>query len=258
MATFLFPRVVYGPVQSRRFGISLGVNLLPSKNKYCNFDCIYCECGWTGNIDRTTPMPAFSDVSKALEAKLLEMKQEGKALDVITFAGNGEPTLNPEFPVILDETIRLCNIYFPDTKITVLTNATTLKNQNIFTALKRTDNCILKLDAGSDRLFQLINRPVEPISIDEVISGIQQFYNNVTIQTLFLRGELDGVMIDNTTDEEVSLWLSHIQKIKPRKVMIYPIDRETPARNVEKLDISELETIGKQVAALNVEVQIVG
>lgn len=258
MPTFLFKDIIYGPVNSRRFGISLGVNLLPTDEKICNFNCIYCECGWTLNKSfKTTQFLSADLIEKALQDRLCEMKGKNQLLDVITFAGNGEPTLHPDFNNIIDITIRLRNLYYSSTKITVLTNATRLKYPGVIEALIKVENPILKLDAGSDNLFNEINRPVEKLKINEIVDTLCSFNGKIIIQTLFLRGNFNGKIIDNTTAYEVNLWLNHISKIKPLKVMIYPIDRTTPLSGLEKISVEKLNEIANKVSTLGFEVKVV-
>jgi len=258
MGTFLFKQVVYGPVQSRRFGTSLGVNLLPAHYKHCNYNCIYCECGWTvSELISETDMPTAEFVSKALENKLLDLRDNNRQLDVITFAGNGEPTLHPAFEDIIDDAIRLRNIYAPNAKITVLTNATMLENQRVFSALNKVDNCILKIDSGTHHTFNLINKPVKPVSIENIVANIKKFSRKVSIQTLFLKGEVDGEIIDNTTEDEIEAWLTIIKDINPYNVMIYPIDRNTPAHSLEKISEATLDKIGNKVKEAGIDVMIV-
>lgn len=246
--TILFDKVIFGPVKSRRLGVSLGINLLPTDSKLCNFNCIYCECGWTDL--KHAPKVKFhsrDDVKKNLEEALIRLKDNAIAIDTITFAGNGEPTMHPEFHKIMDDTILLRNSYFPDTKIAVLTNAAMLNNQRVVNALNRADQLILKLDAGTEEMFQKINQPLARRSLRWIVEHLHYFNGNFIVQTLFLKGEHNGVHVDNTTDEEVNEWLKIIREIHPETVMLYSLDRTTPAKNLEKIPAEKLKEIAMSV-----------
>jgi len=255
--TFLFDRVVFGPVHSRRLGVSLGINLLPTGYKHCSFNCIYCECGWTKIVDNDkVEFPPSALIREFLEKKLQEMKADNELPDAISFAGNGEPTLHPDFAEIIDITIELRNKYAPKSKIAVLSNASMLHLPAVVSALKKIDQNILKLDAGTEETFRKINKPVADISLDTVVKNLKQFKSNLIIQTLFVRGEFNGEIIDNTTDEEVSAWLKYIKELNPELVMIYPIARATPVRGLEKTDIKELEVIAEKVRGIGVKAEV--
>ena len=257
MPGILFDDIVFGPVKSRRFGVSLGINLLPLDSKLCSFNCIYCECGLTKHDPGHKPalFPA-SRIRESLQQRFEALSQESLAPDNITFAGNGEPTLHPEFAVIIDDTVALRDEYFPEAKITVLSNGTILKRPGIVEALKKADNNVLKLDAGTDETFRAINRPLSPVSLDEIIDRLMIFKGKLIVQTLFLRGSVEDIFIDNTTEQEVNLWLSHLKKINPELVMLYPIDRRTPFTTLEKVSEAELKALALKVknAGLKAEV----
>ena len=257
MSTFLFDKIIFGPVFSRRLGASLGINLLPNNSKICNFNCIYCECGWTPDEEETDKkMHSKEEVKKFLELKLSDMQNSYEGLDVITFAGNGEPTLHPDFPQIIDDTIELRNKYFPDAGIAVLSNATMLDKPKIVEALKKVDQNILKLDSSNIETIRLINQPRIKLMIDALIDQLKQFNNNLTIQTLFCKGERDRIKFDNSSDKEVEAWLKLIKKIKPKEVMIYTFARSTPKENLEKVDPEKLNEIGEKVEAFGIPVRI--
>lgn len=255
--SILFHDVVFGPVKSRRLGLSLGVNLLPVTAKYCTFNCIYCECGWSHEkISGDRKLPSREFVLEKLEEKLISMKAADTSPDAITFAGNGEPTIHPQFPDILQDTIALRDKYFPEAKVSVLTNASTLNNPDIFNALKKTGDSMLKLDAGTERMFQMINGPRSGIKLHQIIKKLKEFNGELIIQTLFLRGEKDGHRIDNTIEPEISFWLRHIKDINPKYVMIYPIDRDTPLKTLEKVPFDELVRIAERVEELGIKAQV--
>ncbi|MBR2326253.1 MAG: radical SAM protein [Alistipes sp.] len=251
--SMLFTDIIYGPVHSRRLGISLGVNLLPLHSKLCNFDCIYCECGW--NADNRSLQPRFNAreaIREALRATLLKMRGEGALPDVITFAGNGEPTLHPEFESIIEDTIALRDEYAPDAKISVLSNATQLHSEGVVRALRRVDNAILKIDSALERTAQQMNKPCGNYSVEAVEKSLRAFGGEFVLQTMFLRGEYDGERVDNTTSEEIEAWLRLVERLRPRQVMVYSIDRATPCKELEKVSHEELEDIAVRVRALGI------
>ena len=229
MVTILFHSTIFGPINSRRLGSSLGVNLSPNDGKVCSFDCVYCEAGYNSQGAGTTGLPRREDVSRELEMKLKSMIEAGEHLDVITFSGNGEPTLHPQFAEIIDDTIALRDKYFPQVKISVLCNSTRLGDESVVAALRKVDNNILKLDSAITSTMRLIDQPASPSFTSEgVIEQIAQFSGQCVVQTMFLRGEHDGKNIDNTTIEEVEALIKAYKRISPRQVMIYSIDRKTP------------------------------
>ncbi|RLD80748.1 MAG: radical SAM protein, partial [Bacteroidetes bacterium] len=216
MSGFLFHETVFGPVMSRRLGVSLGINLLPVDYKYCTFNCVYCECGWThSKPEGSNGLPSRDEVKVLLEEKLKTMLADNQVPDAITFAGNGEPTIHPDFPGLIDDTIALRDRFFPDAKITVLSNASMLHRDDVFSALKATDKNIQKLDAGNEGLFRLINQPAESLSLGKVVEQLCLFEGKLIVQTLFLRGKHKGESIDNTTEQDVEAWIILLQKIKP-------------------------------------------
>lgn len=257
MPTILFDQIVFGPIHSRRLGVSLGVNLLPPDGKLCSFDCIYCECGFNENRRTRSSLPTREAVKDALESKLSSMKAEALAPDVITFAGNGEPTLHPEFGSIIDDTISLRNRFFPEAKIAVLSNATMIRKESVFRALNKIEDNILKLDSVSDHRIRQIDCPGNPaFSFASLLEGLKRFEGNLIIQTMFLKGDYKGENVDNTTEEEIEGWLRALQEIRPRQVMIYTIDRETPALGLKKVSKNELEEIALRARSLGFEVSV--
>ncbi|MCJ7446423.1 MAG: radical SAM protein [Bacteroidales bacterium] len=260
MATFLFDKIVFGPVKSRRLGVSLGINLLPATKKVCNFNCIYCECGWTRKLNnKTSDLPTREEVYKALEAKLSSMKVNHQRPDVITYAGNGEPTLHPEFPGIIEDSIKLRDKYFPGAKIAVLSNSTAITKPKVKEVLLKVDSNILKLDSAFDLTVKIHNQPRVNVKVAELIKNLQQFKGRLIIQTLFLRGTYKGKDIDNTTPDEINAWLKAIKMIKPSEVMIYTISRDTPeGGQLNKVPLKELRRIATLVNKLGIETQVSG
>jgi wyosine [tRNA(Phe)-imidazoG37] synthetase (radical SAM superfamily) len=260
MATFLFNKIVFGPVKSRRLGVSLGINLLPATKKVCNFNCIYCECGWTSKSDiRRQLLPTREEVFHALEQKLVSLKEKDQAPDVITYAGNGEPTLHPEFPGIIDDSIMLRDKYFPLAKIAVLSNSTAITKPAIRKALLKVDSNILKLDSAFDLTVKIHNQPRVNVKVNDLIKELKKFKGQLIVQTHFLRGTYKGKTIDNTTPEEIEAWLKAIEKIRPSEVMIYTISRDTPEGGLlRKVPLSKLKHIASLVNKLGIETQISG
>jgi len=256
MATFLFDKIVFGPVKSRRLGISLGINLLPVDAKLCSFDCVYCECGLLSKGAKVK-LPSVDEVKAALHQKLSEMSLEGLEPDVITFAGNGEPTIHPDFAEIVEDTIALRNSFFPKAKISVLSNATMLNNKDVFEALKKVDNNLLKLDSGIDATMQLIDNPVNKnITVEKVIATLKKFNGNFILQTMFLRGSVNGIPVDNTTDVELEAWIKAVKEVAPKQIMIYSLDREAPFKTLRKVDQNELNKIAERVRKEGFEVLV--
>jgi len=254
----LFNELIFGPIHSRRLGLSLGVNLLPVDAKICSFDCIYCECGYNTTM-KDSPIPNREQVRETLEAKLKEMKAEGQVPDVITFAGNGEPTLHAEFEGIIDDTISLRNTYCPTAKVSVLSNSTRIHKPQVFRALNKVDNNILKFDSAIDRTMKLMNCPVgKHINVAWFIEHLKKFDGNLTIQTMFLRGEFKGEQFDNTTDTEVEAWLKAMEEIRPQDIMIYSLDREAPTTTLEKVTVEEMNVIAAKARERGFNISVAG
>jgi len=231
---------IIGPIHSRRLGISLGVNLLPKDAKICSFDCIYCECGWNKD-HKGGHFPDADAVMEELEAKLKEEVAEGRNIDVITFAGNGEPTLHPRFAEVIDRTIELRDQYYPQARVSVLSNATRMTDPKVHAALLKVDNNILKIDGAFDQTIHLIDQPTDKnYSVRQVVDGMKSFQGQLIVQTMFVRGMHDGKVIDNTTPEEVNAWCDLMREIKPHQIMVYSLDRPTPEPNLVKVSKEEM------------------
>ena len=257
MQTVLFHSTIYGPIRSRRLGMSLGINLMPNDGKICSFDCLYCEAGFNAQGPGKDGIPSREAVKKQLRRKLEKMKAEGETLDVITFSGNGEPTLHPEFKKVVEDVLRLRTEFYPDAKVSVLSNSTMAGKADVAEALLKVANNLLKLDSAIPRTFIAINRPVSPNCLPEgVIADLKRFDGNCVVQTIMLRGEFEGKRFDNTTDEELDALLSAYLQINPREVMLYSIDRKTPAENLEKVSKEELEQIAKRFRDAGIKVQV--
>ncbi|WP_346855665.1 radical SAM protein [uncultured Draconibacterium sp.] len=259
MSTFLFDKIIFGPVKSRRLGVSLGINLLPTHVKVCSFDCIYCECGFTPKeYEEKVTLPGRSEVREKLKLKLQEMIAENQLPDVITFAGNGEPTLHPEFAGIIDDTIELRDQLTPNARIAVLSNATMIHRKPVFDALLKIKDNIQKLDSAFEETVKLLDCPKGTFNLQRTIEQLVAFKGKVIIQTMFVRGSFKGQNIDNTTEKEISAWLELIQKINPLQVMIYTIARDTPIETLEKVPLNELNSIADRLRKIGFDVQVSG
>ena len=248
MSTIIYPSPIFGPVQSRRLGISLGINLLPADGKVCTFDCIYCECGFNADHRPTLPLPTREKVAKTQKKKLQQMQEDGQLPDVLTFAGNGEPTCHPHFAEIIDDTIRLRDCYCPKAKVSVLSNSTMIQRPQVHDALMCVDNNILKLDTIDPGFIQQVDRPTGTYDVQQIVERMKAFNGHIIIQTMFLTG--DG--IDNTTDQYVNPWLQAVCDIRPQQVMIYTIDRETPDQTLRKATREQLDAIRDRVIAAGI------
>lgn len=247
MSTIIYPSPIFGPVKSRRLGISLGINLLPEDGKICTFDCIYCECGLNAERRPRKQLPTRQEVARKLEEKLKEMQAAGDTPDVLTFAGNGEPTIHPAFPEIIADTIALRDRYCPQAKVSVLSNSTLITRDSVFEALKLVDNNILKLDTVDIEYIKLTDRPNANYDLKAIVERMKAFGGRVVIQTMFMKGEIDGHTIDNTTREYVEPWIKAVKEIAPRECMIYTIDRETPVKGLQKASKEELDSIVEEL-----------
>lgn len=248
MQTILFHSTIFGPIHSRRLGTSLGVNLSPRDGKVCSFDCLYCEAGFNAQGPGKAGLPPRHEVRRLLEEKLAGMKSDGQGLDVITFSGNGEPTLHPEFEGVVDDTLALRDKYFPEAKVSVLSNSTMIDRPGVVAALRKVDNNILKLDSALDGTITLVDRPNAPrFTAEKVIGELRQFAGQAIVQTMMLRGEFEGKTLDNTTEEEVAALIEAYKKIAPREVMLYSLDRPTPATGLVKVPLEELRAIGARI-----------
>lgn len=253
MSTVIYPSPIFGPVHSRRLGLSLGINLMPADGKVCTFDCIYCECGFNADHRPRQKRPSREEVAAALEQKLKDMQADGRLPDVLTFAGNGEPTAHPQFAGIIDDTLRLRDRYCPKAKVSVLSNATMAMRPEVHAALERVDNNILKLDTVSQEYINRVNRPTYPTyNVQEIIETIRSFRGHAIVQTMFMRGTIDGQDVDNTGEEYVRPWLEAVKHIAPKQVMIYTIDRETPDHDLRKAPPSVLDAIRDRVLAMGI------
>lgn len=246
--------IVFGPIHSRRLGSSLGINLLPEKGKLCNFDCVYCECGWNKDGRNDKKIPSAVRLRKALTAKLEECSAKGIAIDSITFSGDGEPTLNPAFPEIIDITIELRDKYFPKAVVSVLTNATRIGIPSVFEALRKVDNPILKLDAPTDELAARINQPQGNYHVADVVESMRKFEGDFVLQTMFLRSS----DFDSSSPEVLQGWMDIVKELRPREVMVYTLDREAPAAGLEKFTVEEMESLTKPLVDAGLKVQIRG
>ena len=249
-----FDDIVFGPIFSRRLGSSLGVNLLPSKGKLCNFDCVYCECGWNKDGRGDHRFPTLDEIRQALHEKISNAAAEGVNIDSITFSGNGEPTMHPDFPQVIDVTLRLRDKFFPNAKVSVLSNATMIGRKPVADALMKVDNPILKIDASSDELIEKINKPVGAYRLSEVVEALKGFDGQFVLQTMFLRSP----EFDTAAPEALAAWMDIVRELKPREVMVYTIDRETPDKSLAKYTVEEMGEMVKPLIEEGYKIQIRG
>lgn len=254
---FLWDKIAFGPIRSRRLGSSLGINLLPTDVKICTFNCLYCECGWT--LEKSLDTKHFyplNTIMEAIEQKLKKCHQEGVAIDSITFSGNGEPTLHPDFPAIIEHLLKLRNHYYPQAAITCLSNSTKLNDSKVREALIKIENPILKLDAVEEELFQIVSGPTTELHVHQIIEDLKEMKGNFILQTLFFKGETENGSFDNGSGDALEKWLEVVKLLHPKLVMIYSLDRDTPAKKIFPYSSSELETIAEAVRKLNIEAKI--
>lgn len=249
-----FEEIVFGPIFSRRLGSSLGVNILPTVGKLCNFDCIYCECGWNKDGKSDGKFPRLAEVEAALEAKLSKAAEEGVPVDSITFSGNGEPTVNPDFSQIVDATVRLRDKYFPQAKVSVLSNAVLVGRKDIAEALKKVDNPILKIDASSDELIEKMNKPVGAYRLSEIVEALKGFDGNFVLQTMFLKSP----DFDTASKDALDGWMNIVRELRPREIMVYTIDRETPDKSLGKYTVEEMTAFVQPLLDEGFKIQIRG
>ena len=255
----LFDQIVYGPVHSRRLGMSLGINLSPADGKRCTFDCLYCECGLNAERKPLLRPPSREEVKTALSGKLSHLKSQGICPDRITFSGNGEPTMHVDFPAIIEDTLTIRDELCPTAKVAVLSNSTMLHQTGIVRALDRIDEKLMKLDAATDELIGLIDQPVQhDFNARKAIEILRLFDGKLTVQTMFLKGEYKGVYFDNTCDENIDLWIEALRAIHPEMVMIYTISRETPVKTLRKIPLSKLQEIADSIKNAGFQVVVAG
>jgi wyosine [tRNA(Phe)-imidazoG37] synthetase (radical SAM superfamily) len=252
----LFNDYIFGPIVSRRLGRSLGVNLLPKDNKFCNYNCIYCECGWNSTTTDKPLLPTCEQIIEALKAKLQILQQSNALPDAITFSGNGEPTLHPQFSQIVEQVIAIRNQFSTRSKICILTNAAATSNEQVCAALKKADIAMLKLDAGTDATFWKINQPNKRMSIADLMAGMQNLKEKLVVQSMFLQGELNGIPFDNSAQEELTAWLQCLRLLQPCAVVVYSLDRPAPLLGLKKVDSNTLKQIAAKVEALGIKAEV--
>ncbi len=246
----MFSETVFGPIHSRRLGTSLGINLSPRDGKVCTFDCLYCEAGYNAQGIGTTGLPRRAEVASLLEQRLQQLRDQGVTIDVITFSGNGEPTVNPDFAEIIDDTIALRDRYYPAARVSVLCNSTMLHRPAVVAALQRADNFIMKLDSAIQRTVELLDRPTSPaFDVATVIEQLAAMGPQIIIQTMLTYGSHEGEDVDNTTDAEIEALCEAYRRIAPRQIMLYSLDRPTPEQSLHKVEHERLAAIGERITA---------
>ena len=256
MATFLFDKHVFGPVKSRRLGNSLGINLLSTHYKVCDFDCIYCECGWTHHKPDSKKFIEKQKFIQLLETKLSQLERDKIPVDYITYAGNGEPTLHPYFLEIAKKVSELRDQYFPKCSIALLSNGSTLSKEKIKASFAYIEDVILKIDAGHQQLFQLINRPNEHLQLDDICNNMVNLQGNFIAQSMFLKGNADGVEFDNSDQKVVAKWKEKIQMLRPKYVQIYSISRDTPLESIQPISKERLQNIAEQLENMGIHAEV--
>lgn len=250
--TIIYPSPIFGPVKSRRLGISLGINLMPGDGKWCSFDCVYCECGLNKDHRAKEPLPTVEEVRDKLEYKLKEMKSRGEGLDVLTFSGNGEPTLHPKFPEIVDNVLSLRNEYFPEAKVTVLSNSTQIHLDSVRNALMKVDNALMKLDTVDMDYIRHVDQPTGNYDVENIIENLVKMNGHAVVQTMFMKGMIkdkDGnkISVDNCLDKYIAPYIEALKRIKPRQVMIYTLDREWPTEGLQKVEKETMDIIAEKI-----------
>ncbi|MCQ2058832.1 MAG: radical SAM protein [Bacteroidaceae bacterium] len=258
MSTFLWQSIVFGPIHSRRVGNSLGINISPCNGKICSFDCIYCECGRNPHGGQRLSLPSYTDVATAMETRFRQLHQAGEKIDSISFTGNGEPTLHPDFEQIIGKTVELRDTFFPNAQVSVFSNSTNLHKESVRRALNKIDNPILKLDTLNPELLQLINAPAGNVTIERIMENLRLMKGEYILQTMFLRGEYDGIKFDNSAPQYAVQWQNAVLELRPRKVMMYSIDRETPVKELEKVTPEQMQAVAAPLIKAGIDVQING
>jgi wyosine [tRNA(Phe)-imidazoG37] synthetase (radical SAM superfamily) len=243
--------IIYGPVRSRRLGRSLGINLLPPGRKWCTFDCLYCQYGWTpdpsGALAGHDGLPTLRDVVEALEAALRELAPSPAYL---TFSGNGEPTLHPDFPGIVEAVMRVRNRLAPEADLALLSNASLAGEANVRAAVLEIDRPIMKLDAGNEAVFHAFSRPAQSVDYGRVVSGLGEI-PGITLQALFAAGPSG-----NLGTEHVEDWVQTVRRIRPRDVQLYTISRPVPCRLIEPAPRGALVDIQGRLSRAGISAEV--
>lgn len=250
--TIIYPSPIFGPVKSRRLGISLGINLMPGDGKWCSFDCVYCECGLNKDHRAKEPLPTVEEVHNKLNQKLKEMKEKGEGLDVLTFSGNGEPTLHPKFPEIVDKVLSLRKEYFPNAKVTVLSNSTQIHLDRVRNALMKVDNALMKLDTVDMDYINAVDQPTGHYDVEKIIENLIKMNGHAIVQTILMKGNIrdkegNKISVDNCNDKYIEPYIEALKRIKPRQVMIYTLDREWPTEGLEKANKETMDAVAEKI-----------
>lgn len=230
---------VYGPVYSRRLGTSLGINPLPLSYKFCDFDCVYCQYGWTPEKKGRERLKRVAELAREIEDAFRKLADAGHRVDCITIAGNGEPTIHPDFPEFVTALLKLRDHYFPGVKTGILSDASQAYRPEIKEALEKLDERYMKLDAGSPELIEQINRPRGNFNYDKMLKGLKNL-KAIVIQSLFMQGSYD-----NTGEIALREWSQTVRMLQPREVQIYTIDRRPADAGLRKVPSEELQRIAR-------------
>jgi wyosine [tRNA(Phe)-imidazoG37] synthetase (radical SAM superfamily) len=238
--------IIYGPVQSRRLGVSLGINLLPTDYKLCSFNCLYCQYGWTKKVtlapgERLKDLPSVDAVAAALESALAELLRGRRRLDAISICGNGEPTLYPGLAEVIVQVKQIRDRYQPHALVAILSNSSTVGDHAVRATLELVDVKIMKFDAGSEEMFRRLNHPAAPVYMGEIVAGLKEL-KNTYLQSCFVQGR-----VTNADPDSVSMWMDKIREIHPLTVQVYTLDREPADKRIERVNLTTLRWIVDEV-----------
>ena len=238
--------ITYGPVQSRRLGLSLGINLLPTEYKLCSFNCLYCQYGWTKKVtfapgERLKDLPSVDAVAAALETALAELSRDHRTMDAISICGNGEPTLYPALAEVIVKVKRIRDRYQPRARVAILSNSSTVGDHAVRAALDLLDVKIMKFDAGSEEMFRQLNHPAAPVYMGEIVAGLKAL-KKIFLQSCFVQGR-----VTNADPDSVAMWIDKVREIHPLSVQVYTLDREPADKRIEKVSRTTLAWIADAV-----------
>lgn len=237
--------ITYGPIDSRRFGKVIGINILGTENKVCSFDCGYCDLGSTqmrlNRLKRDVKFPTPEEVTEALNSTFRDIHENGPAINAISIAGNGEPTLHPDFPEVIDAILAARDRWLPGKPVQILTNGANLDTRKISEALNKLDERIVKIDAGNEKTFKAVNAPLSRTTLARVLAGLRNL-KDVVVQSLFIQG-----IVDNTKPSDIDDWIEVIAIVKPKMVHIHGMSRQPAIPGFLRCDEDTLYTIASRL-----------